>query len=215
MQRAAALTDRQKQFVERIQQLADSIKTIDSLEYSDATPAALYSQLRRIDVALTKALQELHSLDLRHRERQDLASHPFNWPLVQALQRRQLVEELSRYEGHPRPDFISPAYPTELISEMESLRDAARSEAAHVKPGLGNSAGRKARAAARAKLGESFVLQYKRLFGRLPPNSKAGWVVDVMSEALCRAALDGVDAAGVLRRAIETHKGGKMLWTSD
>jgi hypothetical protein len=199
----ADLTDRERQFVERVHQLADALRVIDAVPYAQATPSDLYSQLQRIDVALTKALQELRSLDLRHREGQDVAAEPFNWPLVQALQQRLIATEITRQQGHHAANFMSAAFPTELIDEMESLRDVARSESAYLKPKPGNSAGRSARAAALAKLGKNFVFQYRIWFGELPPISKSGWVVDVMSEALCRAGLEGADAADVLRRAIE------------
>ncbi len=200
---SATLVERQKQFVERVRQLADALRVIESVPYAQATPSGLYSQLQRIDFALTKALQALRSLDLRHREGQDVAAEPFNWPLVQALQQRLIATEITRQQGHPAADFMSAAFPTELIDEMESLRDVARSEAAYLKPKRGNSAGRSARAAAVAKLGKNFVLQYRIWFRELPPISKSGWVVDVMNEALCRAGLEGADAADVLRRAIE------------
>ena len=208
---STALTDRKTQFVESVYQLADAFKVLGSVQYADATPSDLHCQLQRIDVALTKALQELLSLDVRHRERQDLASEPFNWPLVQALQRRQIATEIRQLKGHLAPDFLPPAYPTELIDEMESLRDAARSEAAYLKPKPGNSASRNARAAALAKLGKKFVFQYKIWFRRMPPISKSGWVVDVMREALLRAGLEDADAADVLRRAIEKDVGKGTL----
>jgi len=206
-----ALSDRKRKFVEQVHQIADAINAVRSVEYADATPSDLYSQLQRIDAALTKALQELLSLDVRHREGQDLASEPFNWPLVQALQQRRITTEIMRQKGHPAAGFMSAAYPTELIDEMKSLRDDARSEAAYLKPKQGNSANRNARAAARAKLGKNFVHQYKIWFGRLPAISKTGWVVDEMREALCRAGLEGADADDVLRRAIEKDIGRRTM----
>jgi hypothetical protein len=211
MEIAAARADRQRQLVERVYHMADAIKTIESLKYASATPSELHSQLKRVDVALTKALQVLLSLDLRHAERQDLASEPFNWPLVKALQQRKIATEIMRLGGHPEPDFISAAYPPELIDEMQSLRDVARSEAAFLKPKRGNSASRSARAAALSKLGKNFVFEYRLWFRRMPRISKTGWAVDVLTQVLLRAGFEDADAADVLRRAVEKDGSRKSM----
>ncbi|KMR21773.1 hypothetical protein, partial [Staphylococcus aureus] len=81
------------------------------IKYHDTTPAKLHRQLAEIDKALTKALQVLGSLDLKHRPGQDLETEPFNWPVVQELATGRWNHELLVRKVSP-PNFREiDAYP--------------------------------------------------------------------------------------------------------
>jgi hypothetical protein len=201
-------TEAFKQFILRI---ADAIRAGNSIDYGFVSQAELNRQLIQIDHALTRCLQVLISLDLAHRDGQDLETEPFNFPLVSELAGARTSAEIFRRHGPPDKDFERSCYPTVLLREMVELRDAARAAAIGTKPQRGNATKRTQISAITQEVGMNFVFQFRSRFGHMPPISKTGWIVDLLAEALRISGAPGIDAADVLRRSIERDSMREML----
>lgn len=191
--------DRQE-FKREVVELAQFLKTIWALPYSDSTPALIHASLLKIDKALTVALQTLVPLDFRHQDKQDIEINAFNWPLAIELSDAHIMLQQTGKPTEAGADFL---FPSKVVRDMVQLRDAARYASSRVKPKRGNSARRTPRSAQVAQLGKNFVLRFRQRFGCLPPMSATGWVVDLMASAFSVAGIEGVDAADVLRRQVE------------
>lgn len=203
------MSERDPVFATEVIEMVDALKRSVAVDYGQSTPSDVVADLEKIDRALTGTLQVLLPLSLRHRDGQDLETEPFNWPLVTALQMGRWTNEIMRSKV-----VDVPAYPTGVIDELIAMRDAARSVVARMKPKRGNSSSRNARTALIDAVAKNFVFRYRRRFCQMPPITRTGWVVDLLSEALALAGVDDVDAADALRRAIEKDEVGLALLPS-
>lgn len=193
-------TERQRGFEEDLQWLAKTLKTLRAVKYADATPSTVASELKRIRKATTVLLQTLVSLDLEHDDGQGLQAKPFNWPTVQALQQGFALSRTQ--SGRPTDAEPSSTYPTVVIAAIKDLRNAAEAALEVESLGRGNSSRRTSEQALIDDLGKNFVWAHHRHFGSFPSLSKSGPIVDRLQVLLYDFGLS-VDAAGVLRRAIE------------
>lgn len=182
-----------------------------SYKFAYVSPKEIHSDLEKIHKALTTALQVLLPMELSHVAGQDLEESPFNWPLVNELVDARITAEIRRIRGLPPKDFERPCYPTQLLSDMVELRNAARIAAEKCKPGKGNSERRTARTSLAHDVGKNFVFRFRTRFGHMPPITKVGWVVDLLQEALELAGVHGVDASQVLRGAVQRDEAGRAL----
>lgn len=185
--------------------LAQSVARAESVEYAERTPTQIAGELRTVDRALTVALRALLPLGLEHEAGQDLETRAFNWPLVQSLQHWRSVAGASGGPFDATAD--DPAYPTKLLRELMGLRDAAREALEREKPPRGNSAARNPVTRRADIIGRNFVWRYAQRFGKLPPVSKTGWVVELMGTALALAGVpETTSPDDVLRRSIKRFK---------
>lgn len=185
--------------------------TSRKVKYHDTTPARLHRQLAAMDKALTKALQVLLSLDLKHRPGQDLETDPFNWPVVQELATGRWIHELSVRKVSSSEYQEVDAYPTQFLTDLEQLRDVARRCAEQCKPRRGQSTERSADSRDAARLARNFVFSFRANYGEMPPMSSSGPVVDLLQKLLDVAGLCRYDAARLLQTAIERDKVGRDL----
>lgn len=202
-------TDQIAQFRAEMLELARLLIVDFSLEGADATPADLCKDLRKLDTSLTRMLQTLQGLRLEHKPGQDIESEPYNWKLAQTLDH---WGSMARFEARRKDaEPLEPAYPTALVRQLEELRNTVRIALKFEKPQKGNAAHRTVQAARREKVGKNFVFRYRCRFREMPPMSKTGWEVELLQEMLRQVGADGVDAADVLRRAIERDEAGRKL----
>ena len=204
-----------KEFEREIFESSQGLGRFQTMPFADSTPSDIRAGLELIDKSITTALQLLRSLDLVHRDKQDLETQPYNWPVAQALQHSRGYLEWERTKGAtPDPELADPTYPSKLLADMAQLRDVARRAADSIKVTRGNSGRRTARAARILEVGNHVVFSYRSKFGTMPPISKTGRVVDLMEAALHAAGIEDVDAAVVLRSAIERDSVGRSLLLS-
>lgn len=203
-----------EEFAAQMLNMAGATAMSRKLRYHDTTPAKLHRQLDEIDKALTRALQLLISLNLKHREGQDLETEPFNWPVVQELAAGRVTHELLVRRVAPPDLHEIPAYPTQLLTDLEQLRDVARECARRRKPGRGQSTERLVDSRDAARLGRNFVFRFRATYGEMPPMSSSGPVVDLLQRMLDVAGLDAHDAARLLQTAIERDEIGRSLSSS-
>ncbi len=196
------------EFERQIFEIAEIFAGCKKYEGDFRPPHAIINDLKIVDKALTAALQKLVSLKLKHQEGQDISKFPFNWPVVQSLSHARLANIVLR--GDPIPEHI-PTYPTELIQEIRELRDAARKAIQLEKPKRGNSALRNPTSARQAGLAKNFVFCFRCCFCYMPPISKSGWVVDLLSLMFQKAGEESNDVAVQLRCAIKNDKAGRQL----
>lgn len=184
-------------FEKEVLESARFIRTVQSVDFADSTPAVLFKELSKIDKGVTKLLQVLLPLKLCHRMNQNLEVEPFNWPLVQSLQTFGPWPQASSAQADV------PGYPTALIESLIELRDTARRASRVEKPGRGNSKRRNERTHRIDIVSKNFVRLYRGRFNKMPPISKSGRVVDLVQRALETAGVEGADAAEVLRSGVE------------
>lgn len=186
-------------------------KRLSAIPFAHSLPAGTYLDLARLDKRLTSLLQTLLPLQLMHREEQDLESQPYNWPLAQRIAIERILIEGLRCGGLPEPDAVENTYPTRLISELQDFRDAVRQAMKTAKPNRGNDPARSVKTQRISAVARNFVTRYKSQFGRMPPISKTGWVVELLSRVLNAAGIDDVDASDVLRRYVERDAVGRTV----
>lgn len=194
------MTHEWSDFEGEVLDMARFIRGVQSVPYANSTPSDVCRDLTRIDKAISTVLQVLVPLDLCHKDGQDLATEPYNWPVVQSLQ-------TFRYHAlPPEPANSDPTFPTALIRQLTELRDAARLAAKLERPKRGNSSRIAERTYRIHMVGKNFVLDYRAKFGEMPPMSSTGREVALLQRALEAAGLEQVDASDVLRRSIEQCK---------
>lgn len=195
-------------FQDEILGIASTFAELKKCEGDHRPPHEVVRDLEAIDKSVTVALQQLMALGLEHHEGQDISAAPFNWPVVQSLGQARSVMLALRGELATE----KPAYPTELLSGLRELRDAARKAIELEKPGRGNSPRRNPTSARRANLAKNFVFRYRSRFGHMPPMSKTGDVVELLQKMLNAAGEgDDADAGALLRQAIEKDEAGRAL----
>jgi len=195
-------------FQDEILGIAATFAELKKCEGDHRPPHEMVRDLDAIDKALTVALQQLKPLRIEHQEGQDISAQPFNWPVVLSL--GQARSAMLALRGELATE--KPAYPTELLSGLRELRDAARKAIELETPRRGNSARRNSTSARRADLAKNFVFRYRSRFGHMPPMSKTGDVVDLLQKMLNAAGEgDDADAGALLRQAIETDEAGRAL----
>ena len=186
-------------------------KRQSAIPFAYSLPADTYSDLARLDRRLTSLMQTLLHLKLTHSDKQDIESQPFNWPLVKAIAAERMSIEFFRCDGLPESDAVEATYPSRLISELQDFRDAVRLAKKSVKPKRGNDPTRSVKTQRIAEVAKNFVFRYRAQFGHMPPISKTGWVVELLSRVLNAAGIDDVDASDVLRRYVERDVVGRSV----
>ncbi len=163
-------------------------------------------ELKKLDRALTVALQTISELKLESHGFQTRNRDSYNWPVASTL--RLGIEQENLRSRILRKTLAN--YPTDLIVEVRRLRDVARNEAKKIKPKKGNSALRNSSSARKARLAKYFVYNFVGFFGDLPPMSKTGPAIDLLTSMFDVAGenSDGVD--NCLRRAIERYPESDM-----
>lgn len=186
-------------------------KRLSTVPYVNSLPADIYSNLARLDKRLTSLMQTLLPLRLTHSDNQDIELQPFNWPLVQRIAAERMSIEILRCEGLPESGAVEATYPSRLISELQDFRHAVRLAMKSVKPKRGNDPTRSVKTQRIDEVATNFVLRYRAQFGHMPPISKTGWIVELLSRVLNAAGIDDVDASDVLRRYVERDAVGRSV----
>ena len=189
-----------KEFEREILESSQVLGRSHSVPFADSTPSKIRADLKLIDKSITTALQLLLSLDLVHRDKQDLETQPYNWPVAQDLQVWRGLLDGERIKGiGPDPQSDDATYPSKLLGDMARLRDVARRAAESIKVPPGNSSRRTAREARILEVGNHVVFSFRSKFGTMPPISKAGRIVDLMDAALRAAGIEDVTHQSVIK----------------
>lgn len=197
-------------FEKTILEIAATFAELRKDRFDHTPPKSIADDLKSLDRALTVALQAIGPLELEHQEGQDIASTPFNWPVVQALSTARWAMDV----GRGITEEVPAAYPTDLIKGLRELRDAARFALELEKGSRGNSARRNPSSARMADLAKNFVFTFRSRFGYMPPMSKSGREVELLRKMFEKAGEVSNDAAEQLRRAIEKDAVGRKLLPS-
>jgi hypothetical protein len=196
---SGARDDKMSRFEQEIEELASHLRM---LPYVDYTQSELASDLEKVRDAADKALKVLRPLQI------DKSSEAPNFPLFHAL----LLGFNRRRSEKGLPLLIGTDFPASVVDALIELREAAETSLITDGPRRGNAPRRTSRQALIERAAMAFVLRYQAIFGEWPPMSETGPSVDAMREFLVRLGVsDEADAAGVLKRAVDTGKKAERL----
>jgi hypothetical protein len=190
----AAPDDRMRRFEQEVEELASHFM---AQPYVDRTQGELAADLRKVRGVARKALEVLRTLQIV-----DSPDAP-NFPLLYAL----LFGVNRRRAENGQPPLNGTDFPDSVVRALIQLQDAAETALVTNGPRRGNAPRRTRTQALVERAAEAFVLRYHTIFERWPPKSTSGPCVDAMARFLERLGVNpDVDAAGVLRRAIDAER---------
>ena len=186
--------DRMSRFEQELEETANHLKT---LPYADYTQSELASDLNKVQRAAYEALKALQPLQIVNSP--EAPNFPLFNTLLFGLNRRRFAKGLLPLNG---TDF-----PASVVSALIELKEAAETALVTNGPRRGNAPRRTARQAYIERAAMIFVSRYHAIFERWPPKSTSGPCVNAMARFLERLGVNpDVDAAGVLRRAIDAER---------
>jgi hypothetical protein len=190
----AAPDDRMRRFEQEVEELASLFM---AQPYANYTQSQLASDLKRVQGAARKALEVLRSLHIV--DSPDAPNFPLFFTLLFGLNRHRAK--------NGQPPLYGTDFPSSVVSALIQLQEAAETALVTNGPRPGNASRRTPEQALVERAAMAFVLRYHTIFERWPPKSTSGPCVDAMERFLERlGASPDVDAAGVLRRAIDAQR---------
>jgi len=190
----SAPDDRMRRFEQEVEELANHLK---GRPYVDHTQSALASDLKKVQRAAHEALKALQPLQIV--DSPEAPNFPLFLELLFGLNRRRAANGLPPLNGM---DF-----PASVVKALMELKEAAETALDTNGPRRGNAPRRTQTQALVERAAMAFVLRYHAIFERWPPKSTRGPCVDAMARFLERLGVNpDVDAAGVLRRAIDAER---------
>lgn len=183
--------DEMRRFEDDLKDLANHLRVLPYVDHTQSELAADLNKVRRAAREALKVLQPLQIVD---------SSEATNFPLFQAL----LIGLNRRQAEKGLPPLNGTDFPASVVGVLIELQEAAETALVTNGPRRGNSSQRTRRTAHLARAAMAFVLRYHGMFGDWPPMSNGGPAVEAMRTFLVNLGFSAdVDAAGVLKRAVE------------
>ncbi len=194
--------ERRTDFEREVMEAAQLAAQAAAKPYASLSPKEVAATLRTVERAVSKLLDALVEHRIVCPEEQNAQLPALNAPALRALRYSGHLLGALRSGGILDPAWQQSGYPESVAEVLREFKEVAGFAANIEAPPRGNSNRRTVSAIRSALVGADFVSRYCLIFGRMPPMSQVGWVVDLLQQALDAAGLSGAEASSVLREAI-------------
>ena len=170
--------------------------------FFDRTPTEQSAKLKNILQATDCLLGLLKSLDYKVGE--SLEEHPFDAPLMLAIQMASSVLGILRISVSPNP---RDDYPVGVIRSLEHFRLAVARANEDIKPKRGNATNRELTSKLKSCIAKNLVFNHRSMSGKFPATTTDGWAASLLNDIFQHYGLgDDAGAYWVRREVAELKK---------
>lgn len=182
-----------------IWEIAENQVGLSRYPFFAGTPTEQTAKLGEILKATSSLLRLLQSLD--HRVGQPLEEHPFDAPLMQAIQVAHTVNRLLT-KGGPKASDIAEDYPSDVIHSLREFKLATERARNEIKPKRGNATNRNQTSVLKSAIAKNLVFLTRSQYGAYPATSADGWAANLLNEIFQKYHLGDDAGAHWLRHEV-------------